>query len=502
MSNAATRSCAYQRRRPELTHCFQIIAGHLNTFISEREAEQRPLPDYVVKEFEAYLKCGILAHGFIRLKCTTCCDEKIVAFSCKKRGFFPSCCAKRMAEAATHLTQNVLPLVPYRQFVVSFPIPLRYWLHTNKRFASEVFGLVTREIHRHYLHEAHDAGIVDATPGTICFTQRWGSALNLNPHIHLLCIDGVYTRYGDVARFRNLEPISDEEVASLVESIANLVRSLGIKRGYLGKDGDIVLNPTLDPLFQDHESLTAALAASISGKIAFGPNAGSYVRKIGGGFGYEGEVPLAKGKRCYSVNGFSLHTNTAVNTHARDRLYKLIEYIARGPLSNDRLEIIANGDVKLALKTLWSNGTTHLVFTPTEFIEKLVALTPPPRSHLVRWSGVFAPNSPYRKDVTLRPEIKKGFQFGDDATEGEKKGEFKNYTWSKMLAQVFKIDVTTCPQCGGDLAKVCAITDPMEARRYLKHLGLDYEPPPRAPPRHEQGEFHFESDDWSREHLS
>ncbi|MBM4253000.1 MAG: hypothetical protein FJ146_13590 [Deltaproteobacteria bacterium] len=174
MSNAASQSCAYQRRRPELTPCYQIIADHLNTFTCEREAEQRPLPDYVLKESEAYLKCGILAHEFIRLKCTTCCDEKVVAFSCKKRGFCPSCCAKRMAEAATHLKQNVLPLVSYRQFVVSFPVPLRYWLHTNKRFASEIFGLVTKEIHRYYLHKAHDAGIVDATPGTICFTQRWG----------------------------------------------------------------------------------------------------------------------------------------------------------------------------------------------------------------------------------------------------------------------------------------------------------------------------------------
>jgi alkylphosphonate utilization operon protein PhnA len=76
--------------------------------------------------------------------------------------------------------------------------------------------------------------------------------------------------------------------------------------GYLDKDGDVVLHPALDPLFQDHESLTAALAASIGGKIAFGPNAGNYVRKIGGCVGYEGEVPLAKGKLRYSVNGFSL----------------------------------------------------------------------------------------------------------------------------------------------------------------------------------------------------
>ena len=322
-------------------------------------AVQRPLPEYVLKEFEAYLKCGILAHGFIRLQCAACCEEVVVAFSCKKRGFCPSCCAKRMAEAATHLTQNVLPLVPYRQFLVSFPIPLRYWLDTNKRFAAEVFGLVSREIHRYYIAKATAAGIINAKPGSMAFTQRWGSALNLNPHLHIISIDGVYTRYGDVARFRNLDPITDDEVACLVESIATRVQSLCIRRGYLDKDGDIVLHPVLDPLFQDHESLTAALAASISGKIAFGPNTGIYVRKIGGGFGYEGEVPLAKGKRCFSVNGFSLHANTAINTHARERLSKLIEYIARGPLSNERIEILPNGDVKLALKTPWANGKVH-----------------------------------------------------------------------------------------------------------------------------------------------
>lgn len=76
------------------------------------------------------------------------------------------------SRTATHLTQNVLPMVPYRQFVVSFPIPLRHWLHMNKRFAAEVFGIVSREIHRYYLSKALAAGITDATPGSITFTQR------------------------------------------------------------------------------------------------------------------------------------------------------------------------------------------------------------------------------------------------------------------------------------------------------------------------------------------
>ena len=112
------------------------------------------------------------------------------------------------------------------------------------------------------------------------------------------------------------------------------------KFGYFFCDGDIVLHTAICPLLQYHEVLTTALAASIGGKIAFGSNAGNYVRKICGGFGYEGEVPPAKDKRCFSINGFSLHANTAIYTHARDRLYKIIEYIARVPLSIERLGLL------------------------------------------------------------------------------------------------------------------------------------------------------------------
>ena len=62
-------------------------------------------------------------------------------------------------------------------------------LHTNKRLASEVYGLVTSEIHRYYIVKATAAGITDATPGSISLTQRWGSALNLNPHLHILSMN-------------------------------------------------------------------------------------------------------------------------------------------------------------------------------------------------------------------------------------------------------------------------------------------------------------------------
>jgi hypothetical protein len=77
-------------------------------------------------------------------------------------------------------------------------------------------------------------------------------------------------------------------------------------------------------------------------------------------------------------------------------------------LSNERLEITKSGLVKLKLKTAYSNSTSHLLFTPRELIKKLSAIIPPPKSHLVNWSGVFAPGSPYRKIEVLKPDEKKG----------------------------------------------------------------------------------------------
>ena len=65
-------------------------------------------------EFDAFLECGILAHGFLRLRCGDCGHDKLVAFACKRRGFCPSCLARRMSDTALHLERSVLPEVPIR----------------------------------------------------------------------------------------------------------------------------------------------------------------------------------------------------------------------------------------------------------------------------------------------------------------------------------------------------------------------------------------------------
>ncbi|MCX6111105.1 MAG: hypothetical protein NTZ90_16040 [Proteobacteria bacterium] len=88
--------------------------------------------------------------------------------------------------------------------------------------------------------------------------------------------------------------------------------------------------------------------------------------------------------------------------------------------------------------------------------------------------------------MTLHPEVKKGFQFREDDDDSDAQ-PLRNYSWFKLLAKVFKIDVTTCDACGDPMKKISAITDPIQVRRYLKHMNIDYEPPARAPPRYQQG---------------
>ena len=83
--------------------------GHVATFVTHvQDATGADMPQFVKVEFHAFLECGILAHGFLRLRCGDCGHDKLVAFSCKGRGFCPSCGARRMAQTAANLVDHVI----------------------------------------------------------------------------------------------------------------------------------------------------------------------------------------------------------------------------------------------------------------------------------------------------------------------------------------------------------------------------------------------------------
>ena len=150
----------------------------------------KSLPKHVEKEFEEFLKCGRLEHGFLSVLCGDCKHEKLVAFSCKKRGFCPSCGARRMAESAKLLVDDVLHGYPVRQWVLSLPIPLRLLLARYPKHLSKVMQIIHRAIATDIIHRA---GYLkkQAKTGAVTYIQRFGSALNLNIHFHMLFLEGV-----------------------------------------------------------------------------------------------------------------------------------------------------------------------------------------------------------------------------------------------------------------------------------------------------------------------
>ncbi|MBK7060170.1 MAG: transposase zinc-binding domain-containing protein [Rubrivivax sp.] len=135
------------------------------------------LPQFVKDEFDAFLECGILAHGFLRLRCGDCGHDKLVAFSCKRRGFCPSCGARRMAQTAAHLVDHVIPHVPVRQWVLSLPIPLRLLLAAQPKLVTPVLQVVHRAITRFLLDQA-GLKAEQADSGAVTLIQRFGSAAN------------------------------------------------------------------------------------------------------------------------------------------------------------------------------------------------------------------------------------------------------------------------------------------------------------------------------------
>jgi len=116
-SAAATAQAAaptYARHAPERTLLQALVQAHYSDFIARLAAQDGSLPEYVREEFEAFLRCGVLEHGFLRVVCEQCHAERLLAFSCKKRGFCPSCGARRMAESARHLVEEVFGPRPVR----------------------------------------------------------------------------------------------------------------------------------------------------------------------------------------------------------------------------------------------------------------------------------------------------------------------------------------------------------------------------------------------------
>jgi len=272
----------------------------------------------------------------------------------------------------------------------------------------------------------------------------------------------------------------------VVQKISHRVIRTLRQLGYLEAGGDAAVATGYDPLVEDAPALARTLAASVTQRIAFGERMGQKVRRIGAGFGSEGEVPTLTGPHCASVQGFSVHAHTQVPAHRRDELERLIRYTARGAVSLERLQAEANGDLVSTFTHPWSDGTMGIRLAPLELLEKLAALVPLPRVHLVRYGGCLAPHSHLRGAIRPTPR-----QQGLDGEETKTGTPY--WPWARLLGRVFGLDMTACPFCHqGTLRIIAVITQESVITRILRHLQLASIPPPMAPARVHQEIFMFD----------
>ncbi len=204
---------------------------------------------------------------------------------------------------------------------------------------------------------------------------------------------------------------------------------------------------------------------------------------------------------CADMQGFSLHAAVRCGADDRQALEPLCRYITRPALANERVQPNAAGQVVLKLKTPWRDGTTHLVMNPLEFMQRLAALVPRPRLHLIRFGiritslrevsgpplrehGVLAPNAKLRAMVV--PQGTEPAAQAAQAAQCEARCAHHRpvrLRWAELLKRVFDLDLEHCPNCCGGLKIIAAILEQPVIEKNLTHLGLQARAPPHGAAR-------------------
>ena len=170
----------YRPRRPAATVLHRTVREHLETYLARARSSDpdlRPIRPAAERALREYLRCGIPAHGFARVYCDSCRHDYLVPFSCKVRDLCPSCGARRMVEIAAHLVDTVLPRVPYRQWVVTVPKRVRWFLKHRPEALDGLARIFLRAAETTIRRASADAPR-DARFGAVLFVHRFGDSLN------------------------------------------------------------------------------------------------------------------------------------------------------------------------------------------------------------------------------------------------------------------------------------------------------------------------------------
>ncbi|HUJ25425.1 MAG TPA: transposase [Myxococcales bacterium] len=339
----------------------------------------------------------------------------------------------------------MIPRVPVRQWVLSLPRWARWMLARDPARASRALAIALRAVFAGYRRRAGGRGEC----GAITFVQRFGGALNLNVQFHCVVPDGVFAADGV---FTPAPPRTDEEIHAV---LAHIVRRL--KR-------------LLEPLRTASNAGPDALDLEYADSVRALPKAPA--------------DPRLPSRRSAFIDGFSLHASVHLHANDREGLERLCCYGARGPLSLQRLSLAPDGRVRYEMKRPMHDGRLVLLLTPEEFLRKLATLVPPPRRHLVRFHGVFAPKAALRRLLVPAPQ-----SAPPDEPRQPPPAPPSRIPWAELFKRVFKEDVLRCARCGGERRVIAFVNQRKAIETILDHLGLPTTGPPLKPARRRFEDF-------------
>jgi hypothetical protein len=393
----ASLAPAYVPRRPTETVLHQLVRANLESFLAYARANyDGGLPRYVEQEFRAYIRCGDFSEGFSRAHCDACGHDLLVAFSCHGRSICPSCCGRRMANVAAHLVDRVLPDVPVRQYVLTLPYELRRLAAFKADVLTAFARIFVEAVFARYRSRAGSDGIESPQCGSVNFVQRFGS-LNLHVHFHLLALDGVFAR--DARGGLVFHPAEAPTAADLEAIVARTARrSIAWlrKRGYIDDS----------PLEARSNEEPAQTALDACAAIAMGRGNVSTLPRDSTQDDGHGAAEERPDKPALAVerDGFNVHAGVRIEAGDDLGRERLARYGARPPLSLERLRRLPGGRVAYRLKYVdRGRRGKNRVMTGIEFMARLAAIIAPPRYPLVRFAGVLAPRSAWRREVVPEP---------------------------------------------------------------------------------------------------
>jgi hypothetical protein len=357
-----------------------------------------------------YLDCGVWDNGFARVRCRECPQEFLVAFSCKGRGLCPSCGAKRAAELAAFLMDEVVEDVGHAQWVFTVPKMLRVYFLYHRELLGELSRAAAQTVKE--LLAAAAGEEKGFRPGVVAVVQTFGDRANFHPHVHALVTRGGWTEDGEWIPV----PYVDEGAAE--ELFRHKVLGLLRRRGLLSQE------------------------------------------RI--------ELLLS-----WRRSGFSVHNRVYAHPGDGRDFEALVRYMMRSPVSLTRLRFTPGAKEVVYARKGGHDGSKpgeEERVDADEFVARVLVQIPDPRRHLVRYYGAYSNRSRgQRCKAEAQLQASSPGEAEEPVPPSPERAALRR-RWANLIRRVYEVDPLVCPRCGAEMRVIGFITEPKVITRILDHI--------------------------------